>query len=152
MKATRWHKLRSLSLSDVWLLTEAAVLVGVFDLGVRLFSSKTCLAFFIGKAIPERRCQEVDRQRIAWLVDVADRYAPGRSSCLRQSATLAWLLRRRGVRTSLRIGVAKEGDNIVAHSWIESEEGELFGLCDRDKYALLSSSTLPEPLRAGCER
>jgi hypothetical protein len=44
MKASRWHKLRSLSFSEVCFLVEAAATVVGFDLAFRLFSSKTCLA------------------------------------------------------------------------------------------------------------
>ncbi len=88
---------------------------------------------------------------MAWLVDVADRYAPGKSSCLRKAAALAWLLRRRGVATRLRIGVDREEGNLVAHSWLELGKGELLGLSDTDKYVPLSSPTLSEPLQAGSE-
>jgi hypothetical protein len=89
---------------------------------------------------------------MAWLVDVADRYAPGKSSCLRQTTALAWLLRRRGIATSLRIGVAREGGNLEAHAWLQSEEGELLGLSDSDKYVPLSSPAVPQPLQAGYEQ
>ncbi len=152
MKATRWSKLRSLSLAEVWFLVEATAAVVAFDLALRLFSSKTCLAVFESKAGSHRRREGVNAQRMAWLVDVADRYAPGRSSCLRQAAALAWLLHRRGIATSLRIGVAREDGNILAHSWLQSGEGELFGLSDTDKYVPLSSPRLPEPVREGSER
>ncbi len=152
MKTTRWSKLCSLSVSEVWFLVEAAAAVVAFDLALRLFSSKTCLAVFESKGGSHQKQEGADLQRMVWLVDVADRYAPGRSSCLRQAAALAWLLRRRGIATSLRIGVAREGDNLLAHSWLQSQEGELFGLSDNDKYAPLSSPTHPEPLQAGSER
>ncbi len=152
MKASRWHKLRSLSLSEVWFLVEAAAVVVGFDVAFRLFSSKTCLALFERKAGSRERRQGGNLQRMAWLVDVADRYAPGKSSCLRQTTALAWLLRRRGIATSLRIGVAREGGNLEAHAWLQSEEGELLGLSDRDKYVPLSGPTLPHPLQAGSER
>ncbi len=152
MKATRWSKLRSLSVSEVWFLVEAAAAVVAFDLALRLLSSKTCLALFGSKAGSHRRREGVNAQRMAWLVEVADRYTPGRSSCLRQSAALAWLLRRRGITTNLRIGVAREEGNILAHSWLESGEGKLFGLSETDKYVPLSSPVLPEPLEAGSER
>ena len=151
MKATRWHKLRSLSFSEVWFLVKAAAAVVAFDLAFRLFSSKTCLPLFERKVGSRKRRPVLSPQRMAWLVDAADRYAPGRSSCLRQSAALAWLLRRRGVSTSLRVGVAREGDELLAHSWLESEKGEMFGLLDNDKYAPLSNPRNPEPLRAGSE-
>jgi hypothetical protein len=152
MKASRWHKLRSLSFSEVWFLVQAAAAVVAFDIAFRLFSSKTCLAIFDRKTGFHQHQLPVDTQRMAWLVDVADRYAPGKSSCLRKAAALAWLLRRRGVATRLRIGVAQKGERIVAHSWLESEEGELFGLSETDKYVPLSSPTLSEPLQAGSER
>ena len=152
MKASRWSKLRSLSVSEVWFLVEATGAVVAFDLALRLFSSKTCLAVFESKGGSHQRQEGADLQRMAWLVEVADRYTPGRSSCLRQAAALAWLLRRRGIATNLRIGVAREEGKLVAHSWLQSEEGELFGLSDIEKYALLSSPTLPELFQAGSER
>ncbi len=152
MKATRWSKLRSLSFAEVWFLVEATAAVVAFDLALRLFSSKTCLAVFESKGESHQRQEGADLQRMVWLVEVADRYAPGRSSCIRQAAALAWLLRRRGIATSLQIGVAREGEDLVAHSWLQSEKDELFGLSDGDKYTILSSSTLQEPLQAGFER
>ncbi len=151
MKTTRWHKLLSLTFSEVCFLMEAAATVVGFDLAFRLFSSKTCLALFERKAASHRRQKGVNPQQMAWFVKVADRYAPGKSSCLRQTAALAWLLRRRGIATNLRIGVAREEEKFVAHSWLETGEGELFGLSDTDKYVPLSSPTLSEPLQAGSE-
>jgi hypothetical protein len=151
MKMTRWHKLRSLSLSEVRFLVEATATVVAFDLALRLFSSKTCLTFFERNG-SKRRDRGVDLQRMAWLVDVADRHAPGRSSCLRQAAALAWLLRRRGIATSLQIGVAREGENLLAHSWLQSEKDEVFGLSDGDKYTILSNSSLEKQVQAGSER
>jgi len=152
MKASRWHKLRSLSFSEVWFLVQAAAVVVGFDLAFRLFSSKTSLAVFERKASSRGGRQGVNLQRMAWLVDVADRYAPGRSSCLRQTAALAWLLHRRGIATSFRIGVAREEGRLMAHSWLESGDGELIGQSETDKYASLSSLTHQEPLQAGSER
>ncbi len=152
MKDTRWSKLRSLSLAEVWFLVEATAAVVAFDLALRLFSSKTCLAVFESKGGSHQKQEGADLQRMVWLVELADRYAPGRSSCLRQSAALAWLLRRRGITTNLRIGVAREEGNILAHSWLESGEGKLFGLSETDKYVPLSSPVLPKPLEAGSER
>lgn len=152
MKVTRCHKLISLSFFEVVLLAEATVLVIAFDIALRLFPAKTCLDIFKAKAVPQRRRQRADPQRMAWLVDVADRYVPGRSSCLRQAVTLSCMLRRRGVATSFRIGVTREGDTFGAHSWLESESGEVIGLSDTDKYAPLSSPGVQQPLQTGSEQ
>jgi hypothetical protein len=37
------------------------------------------------------------------------------------------LLNRAGLQTVLRIGVAKEGDDLAAHAWLESEGVVIFG-------------------------
>ncbi len=152
MAATRRHKLCSLSRAEVWCLVQAAAAVVAFDVALQLFSSKTCLALFERKLGSGKRRQVVSPQRMAWLVEVADRYAPGKSSCLRQSAALSWLLRRRGIATSLRIGVSREGDNFMAHSWLQSEQDQVFGLSDGDKYTILSSSIVQKVLEVGSER
>ncbi len=152
MKTKRWHKLRSLSPSEVRFLVEAAAAVVWFDLAFRLFSSKTCLALLGRKQSSQGGQQKVNLQRMAWLVDVADRYAPGKSSCLRQTAALAWLLRRRGIATNLRIGVARQEGKFTAHSWLETGEGEVFGLSETDKYTPLSNPALPEGMRVGSDR
>ena len=41
--------------------------------------------------------------------------------CLQRSLVLQWLLRRRGIMTSLRIGVQKEADGLCAHAWLEHD-------------------------------
>ncbi|MEE9124533.1 MAG: lasso peptide biosynthesis B2 protein, partial [candidate division NC10 bacterium] len=64
----------------------------------------------------------------------------------------AWLLRRRGVATSLRIGVARQEGKFTAHSWLETGEGEVFGLSETDKYTPLSNPALPEGMRVGSDR
>lgn len=151
MKTTWWSKLRALSPAEVWCLVQAAAAVVAFDVALRLLSSKTCLALFDRKPSLYRRERGVKPQRMAWLVEVADRYAPGKPSCIRQAAALAWLLRRRGVTTSLRIGVAREKGKLVAHGWLESNDAKLFGLSERNKYALLSSPAVHEPLDVGLQ-
>ena len=149
---TRWNKLRALSFSEAWVLVRAVAAVVAFDVAFRLLPTKTCLALFESRAVAHRARGEVNTGRLAWLVDVADRYAPGKSSCLRRAAALAWLLRRMGVATRLRIGVMREGEKLVAHSWVESGDGERYGLPEKDRYAPLSSLVLADPLRTGFER
>jgi len=46
---------------------------------------------------------------------------PLAGTCLSRSLTLWWLLRRRGIRTDLRIGVRKEAGRFEAHAWVERE-------------------------------
>jgi len=62
---------------------------------------------------------QASAKRLAQLVDIASRRGPYNATCLRQSLVLWWLLRRRGLAAELRIGVAKEGEQVRAHAWVE---------------------------------
>jgi hypothetical protein len=63
-----------------------------------------------------------DRARaraLATAVDRASRRVPGGSTCLCQALALSWMLRRRGFRPALRIGVARRRGRLAAHAWVE---------------------------------
>lgn len=53
------------------------------------------------------------------LVQIASRYVPVRGSCLVQSMTVWWLLRRQQIQAELRIGVRKRRGRLEAHAWVE---------------------------------
>jgi hypothetical protein len=57
--------------------------------------------------------------RLGALVNIAARHVPCPVTCLTRSLLLGWLLRRRGVATSLRIGVRLTHGVLDAHAWIE---------------------------------
>ncbi len=58
-------------------------------------------------------------QTIAKLVNIAARHHFYRSNCLVQSLTLQRLLRHRGIRSQLRIGVRRHQGKFEAHAWVE---------------------------------
>lgn len=62
--------------------------------------------------------------RVAFLVEVAVRYALPHPSCLTRSLALMWLLRRQSSQSELYIGVKKECGNFEAHAWV-SHAGEV---------------------------
>jgi hypothetical protein len=66
-------------------------------------------------AVVERRTAAVDRVYRAW---------PRHSSCLRRALVLGFYVRR--ARPLLRIGVARDGDEVRAHAWIEVD-GRVLG-------------------------
>lgn len=63
-------------------------------------------------ALPEART-------IAAIVEIAARHSPFPNTCLSRSITLAWMLRRRGIASELRIGVRRTGASLEAHAWVE---------------------------------
>lgn len=58
-------------------------------------------------------------ERIAALVPRVSAYTPWRSNCLAQGLAAHAMLRRRGVPSTLHLGLAKNGDDrLVAHAWL----------------------------------
>jgi len=120
------HKLRaalSLSWDDWRTFFQSWVLLLAADLSLRLlpFARVQKLA-----ALGRRQARQLDSRREAneirrleRIVDIATRNHLYPLTCLRQSLTLQWLLARRGIDASLRIGVRKEAGELQAHAWVE---------------------------------
>ena len=53
------------------------------------------------------------------MVRAALRYSLTEFTCLEESLTLWYLLRKQGIPTCLRIGVRKENEKFEAHAWVE---------------------------------
>lgn len=56
-----------------------------------------------------------------WAVDAAARHHLQPMTCLPRTLGLRWLLGRAGIPTDLRIGVARQGDQLLAHAWVERD-------------------------------
>jgi len=67
-------------------------------------------------ARPEAR-EEV--QVACRMVRAAARYSLAQYTCLEESLTLWYLLRKQGIPACLRIGVRKENEKFEAHAWVE---------------------------------
>ena len=129
-------RLLALPLADVARLGEAAARVFAVEAGLRWLSPGATFRLIAGAARPRRR-KGLDLGRLAWLVEVADRHVPGRSSCLRRALGLAWMLGRRGIRADVRIGVARAGGVLEAHAWLETRDGVAIGRPGGTDYAPL---------------
>lgn len=60
---------------------------------------------------------------VSWAVQAASRHAPLRLVCLPQAIAAKWMLRRRGVPTTLYLGVAPDAakpGEIIAHAWLRA--------------------------------
>ena len=58
-------------------------------------------------------------QTVARAVGTAAVRGPVRATCLPRALLTWWLLRREGIASCLRIGVAREGGVFKAHAWVE---------------------------------
>jgi hypothetical protein len=85
-------------------------------------------------------------QRLASLMNAAARYLPLPATCLTRSIALVILLKKRGIKSQLRIGVRKAGASLDAHAWVEYAGIPVNDTSDvAQRYAMFSE---PVPLNA----
>jgi hypothetical protein len=137
----RLRKACQLSLRDWMVLGHAWVLFLVIELGLSLLSFRSLLTLCRRYS----RCGQLGSssasiERLAWLTAVAGRCSPVRTTCLRQALVLSILLERRGIPTSLRIGVSRQAGELAAHAWLEQNGRIIPGVQGRDGFEPL----LPE--------
>jgi hypothetical protein len=118
-------KLRHLSRPEVWLLSQAAIALPLVGLGLRCLGFRRLQASLARLSAncraPEKERGETSLDRAyttARMVKVATRHGLYRPTCLPQSLTLWWLLRRQGISTDLHLGVKPCGERLEAHAWV----------------------------------
>lgn len=57
-------------------------------------------------------------KKVGFIVKLASSHTPWESKCLVQAMTAQKILKDKGIKTTLYLGVAKERNNMVAHSWL----------------------------------
>jgi len=67
------------------------------------------------------------RRRIVSLVAATSKHLLGDKPCLTQALVAQRLLRQQGYDTELRIGVTKDGEELLAHAWLEREGQVVIG-------------------------
>lgn len=141
------HKFLALSGGERRAFLEAVTLVTVTATALRLFSFQRVYRWMERRAPSWTEPPSGAENAVQLLVDGVRRAARPLpyATCLPQSLSLWWLLRRRGVESQLRLGVRKEGGELKAHAWVE------FGgvaLNDRDdvrhRYAAFETMQLSE--------
>ncbi|MGH7259463.1 MAG: lasso peptide biosynthesis B2 protein [Nitrospiraceae bacterium] len=134
------QKLRRHSPRERSFLIQAWCALLVIDIALR------CLPFPSIASFCRRLCTTVNDgdavslppvTQLARLVNVAGRYSPFGTSCLKEALVLSWLMSRRGMATTLRIGVARRHGNLDAHAWLEQNGRIILGEADADAYAPL---------------
>jgi hypothetical protein len=68
----------------------------------------------------ERLADAATLRRVRHAVLVVARYSPVRFVCFPQCLAAGEMLRRRGIASQLHYGVARDGDKLVTHTWLEA--------------------------------
>jgi hypothetical protein len=119
----RWRALqgweqRLLFIAACWYLPQAGLCLHTLGLQRSLARLERC-PLTVAAALPTGFDAATFAQRCAELLALAARRGGYRPSCLPQALALHALLRRRGLRTGLRIGVLPESQPLQAHAWVE---------------------------------
>jgi len=94
-------------------------------------------------SVAEERRSPVAREmlagRIIRAVERASSVVPGTRNCLVRAIAARRMLARAGLRSELRIGVAKDAsDGLTAHAWLDGEDGAiLIGAFEPGRYIRL---------------
>jgi hypothetical protein len=111
-------------LTDKALLVRALVFVCIVRLGLWVLPYRTVHRLIIRPVSPRtegRSWQEESerRRRIVQSVESISRRILKERPCLTQALVAQRFLNQEGFETTLRIGVAKEGHELLAHAWLE---------------------------------
>ena len=77
------------------------------------------------RARPGRR--DAGTAGVAWAIRIGARKLPWHSSCLTRALAARMMLRRRGVESTLIVGVASDAAGFRAHAWLISGGGTVCG-------------------------
>jgi hypothetical protein len=154
-----WRRYRALPPADRRLLSEALALLALVRPGLVILPFSLVRRLLHSYATQDGDLHAVHAAsardgeanvpaRVAWAIAALSRRAPGPTTCLAQALVADALLRRRGVRSALRIGVRKPATDapgpLQAHAWVECGDQIVVGrLDDLSEYSVLSAPESP---------
>ncbi len=79
-------------------------------------------------------------KNISWAITTMSRQVLWKSVCLDQAVAGKIMLWRRGIHSTLYLGLAKKDDDeLLAHAWLRSGEIILTGWREKDNYAVVAT-------------
>lgn len=75
---------------------------------------------------------------IRWAVEAAAANLPWKPVCLPQAVAAQWMLRRRGIRSTLYLGV-DPGRQLDAHAWVRVGDVVVTGAAGKDRFVVVST-------------
>ena len=118
------------SWTDRKLLVRAFVLVCAVRVGLWALPFRTVHRLAECPVTPKAMTPEEvrrDLRRIVGAVEAMSRRLLGNKPCLTQALAAQRILRQEGIDSALRIGVAKEGHELLAHAWLERDGRVVIG-------------------------
>jgi Uncharacterised nucleotidyltransferase/Transglutaminase-like superfamily len=129
-----WPRFFRLRLTDVALLTEAAIMLTFFRAALRFFPVER-FTTWMSQGAPSNEEQDLRLndgaistiRRVEWAVGAIVRHTPLTFVCFPQSLAAYFMLRRRHIASKLFYGVAREQQQLKAHTWIKVGDRTVVG-------------------------
>lgn len=135
----RWIiKAFKLNKKDFLIAGEATILLLLSRLGIMCFPYKLYRPF-LGKQMKKGRNRTVDEEivcRVSFWIHKAAACLPLECSCLPQALTGKFMLNRRGIESTLSLGLGKDENNkLFAHAWLTVNDVPVTGGKDNSTLA-----------------
>jgi hypothetical protein len=120
-------------------LREAAITLLLARLAVRYLPSARVLAWADRPAKRVSRFALDEINWVAWAIEHSAALPGMNAMCLPRALAAHAMLRRRGFASKLCLGVARAGNDIAAHAWIEVGERKVVGGDDSGRFTQLTA-------------
>lgn len=136
---------RALAVESLGMLAAARLMVKTSrgkHLGPYMGGASIASAESQAATAPGRPANRIDAARIGAMVERGARVTWWRSMCLEKALAGKWMLRRRGIDSTMYVGMARQGQEFVAHAWLVGEGQTLTG-AGKTVYAPLAAFREP---------
>jgi hypothetical protein len=121
------RRLRRRSAADVRALLSALIATAGMWGAVRVWSIQRVVRWTEVSPRVSRTLSRKEQRRILWAVGAVNRRLFPDRPCLTQALAARYLLSRGGISSVLRIGVARSGEDLQAHAWLERDGVVIIG-------------------------
>jgi hypothetical protein len=115
-------------------LREATLVLAVARVAVRFLPPARIFAWADRPLRRSRRFATDEARWVAWSIDTMSAKPWIKASCLASALAAHAMLRRRGIASTLCLGVAREEGAVAAHAWIEVGRDVIVGTAEAVRF------------------
>lgn len=137
------HSFSLLKFTEILLLLETFFLLGVARFLITLPFSR--ISPLLGKHMDETpqtsklsSVQIQQMKNIKHAIEIISKHTLWDSKCLVKAITAMFMLKRRGIESTLYLGTAKEEGGLIAHAWLRSGEFYVTGADVMKKFSIVA--------------
>ncbi len=141
----RLIKFIKLSNTKRWLLLEAVLWLSIAQLAILILPFRRIVPYLgTHQNISSLTPVPIEHRKILlhlhWAIETVACYVfPWKATCLPQAIAAKFMLRRRGIDSTLYFGVMKENKELKAHAWLRVGDFIVTGERDRQQFKQIST-------------